>query len=340
MNRYNRNSKKLNELMNNVIKFTNHLCRSSHHQHSHSHNHHLHINLLQSHVATTITTPTSEVKSHEHVNNESHNIISYHKRKLPNSLIALSSPKGRLLFSEALANGTMECYFPLSEQFMTQSDPSFCSLSTLAMVLNALNHDPKRTWKGIWRWVTEETLQCESKQLCGHSHEKVKHQGMSFTEFETLAKCHAVNIESFRAVAPTAPARALIINNSNSIVTSNDSIINDDMNLGHAKNNLHYQKFLEFVRLTSTNNSLHTNKGDFFVICNFSRKSLEQTGDGHYSPIAGYHEPSGMMLVMDVARFKYPPYWVPGELLWQAMSVDDATTKQPRGYFIVSNNTD
>ena len=42
------------------------------------------------------------------------------------------------------------------------------------------------------------------------------------------------------------------------------------------------------------------------------------------------------MLVMDVARFKYPPFWVPVEALWDSMEVLDRVTGMPRGYFIVS----
>jgi hypothetical protein len=36
------------------------------------------------------------------------------------------------------------------------------------MVLNALNFDPKRVWKGAWRWVSEETLQCDSVKACSN----------------------------------------------------------------------------------------------------------------------------------------------------------------------------
>lgn len=45
------------------------------------------------------------------------------------------------------------------------------------------------------------------------------------------------------------------------------------------------------------------------------------------------------MLVLDVARFKYPPYWVPLEDLWESMSVIDPVTGVPRGYFVVSTWT-
>eukprot|EP01031_Cornospumella_fuschlensis_P036132 gene36132-43818_t len=123
---------------------------------------------------------------------------SFHKRPLPSDLIALSSKEGKKLFREALAAGDMECYFPLAEQFITQSDPSFCSLSTLAMVMNALNFDLKRVWKGSWRWVTEEMLQCQSQSVCGHSIAKVQQSGLSFNEFESLARCHGVKISAQR----------------------------------------------------------------------------------------------------------------------------------------------
>ena len=49
-------------------------------------------------------------------------------------------------------NGSLEVYFRLAEQFRTQDEPAFCGLSTLTMVLNALAVDPKRVWKGVWRW--------------------------------------------------------------------------------------------------------------------------------------------------------------------------------------------
>ena len=228
-------------------------------------------------------------------------ITSFHKRVLPESLIALSSPSGRKIFKEALDSGGLECFFPLSEQFVTQSEPSFCSLSSLAMVLNALNHDPKRTWKGVWRWVSEETLQCETRDRCGHSLDRVKAEGMSFCEFESLAECHKVTMLSIRA----------------------------------QQNEDELEKFRAFVKY-----SCSAVTSDFFLICNFSRKYLQQTGDGHFSPIGGYHEKSDMVLILDVARFKYPPYWVPLRSLWESMAVLDAKTEKPRGYFIVSTKVE
>lgn len=34
----------------------------------------------------------------------------------------------------------------------SQDEPAYCGLASLAMTLNTLNIDPRRTWKGPWRW--------------------------------------------------------------------------------------------------------------------------------------------------------------------------------------------
>lgn len=41
-----------------------------------------------------------------------------------------------------------------------------------------------------------------------------------------------------------------------------------------------------------------------FVIASYDRKSLGQTGTGHFSPIAAFDDDSDSVLVLDVARFK------------------------------------
>ena len=53
------------------------------------------------------------------------------------------------IFGEALAQGTMEGFFKLISYYQTQSEPAYCGLATLAVVLNALSIDPGRKWKGI-----------------------------------------------------------------------------------------------------------------------------------------------------------------------------------------------
>jgi glutathione gamma-glutamylcysteinyltransferase len=42
-----------------------------------------------------------------------------------------------------------------------------------------------------------------------------------------------------------------------------------------------------------------------------------------------------MALILDVARFKYPSYWVPIQRLFESLQPIDAETGQPRGYSIL-----
>lgn len=42
----------------------------------------------------------------------------------------------------------MEGFYKLISYFQTQSEPAYCGLASLSMVLNALAIDPGRKWKG------------------------------------------------------------------------------------------------------------------------------------------------------------------------------------------------
>ena len=56
-------------------------------------------------------------------------------------------------------------------------------------------------------------------------------------------------------------------------------------------------------------------------------------GDGHFSPVGGYHPGKDLILILDTARFKYPPHWISLELLWEAMhALDNSTGKHSMQY--------
>jgi hypothetical protein len=67
-----------------------------------------------------------------------------------------------------------------------------------------------------------------------------------------------------------------------------------------------------------------------------NRGVLNQTGTGQFSPLGGYDAKQDMVLIMDVARFKYPPHWVPLPLLHQALQAVDPDSGKPRGILEVS----
>jgi glutathione gamma-glutamylcysteinyltransferase len=187
----------------------------------------------------------------------------------------------------------MESYFYVAEQFQTQAEPTYCGLATLAMILNALRVDPMRNWKGSWRWFTEENLGC------GCITPKSVQEGMTMQVLASLADCNGAATDVM--YAPRA---------------SHDS--------EEAK------EFADLFR-ASVQETCSSGKRQF-LIASYSRGYLGQTGDGHFSPIGGYHEESDSVLIMDVARFKYPSHWAPLKDLASAMLIPDSETGKPRGF--------
>lgn len=211
----------------------------------------------------------------------------FYRRPLPAALVPFASPEGRRLFREALAEGNLEGWFALAEQFHTQADPAFCGLGTLVVALNALGVDPGRLWKGPWRWYSEELLDCCLPL------EAVRSQGITLDHFACLARCNGVSAATHRA--------------------SESSI----------------EAFRADLRSAATSASGPV------LAASYSRSALGQTGDGHFSPVAGFHEGRDVALVLDVARFKYPPHWVPVPMLWEAMLPSDPVTGRSRGWALL-----
>jgi len=209
---------------------------------------------------------------------------TFYKRDLPSPpAIAFSSAQGKELFTEALADGNMEGFFPLIEQFSTQDEPAFCGLASLAMVMNTLQIDPRRKWKGPWRWFHEEMLDC-CKPLSA-----VIKEGITLDQASCIARCNGARTEMVR----------------------------------HSQISL-----LEFRSEVERCCSLPHEH----LIVSYSRKAFLQTGDGHFSPLGGWHAASDHVLILDVARFKHSPHWVPLELLYKAMGAADPATGLCRGY--------
>lgn len=67
---------------------------------------------------------------------------------------------------------------------------------------------------------------------------------------------------------------------------------------------------------------------------NFHRKTLGQTGTGHYSPLAAFNASKDMVLILDVAKFKYDSYWCRLETLYESFKAIDLYSDLSRGYLI------
>ena len=64
------------------------------------------------------------------------------------------------------------------------------------------------------------------------------------------------------------------------------------------------------------------NKIKLYIV--FNKKWYK--GSGHFSPIGGYCPNRDLILIMDVARFKYPPHWVPLSTVFESMKTIDQAT--------------
>lgn len=75
-----------------------------------------------------------------------------------------------------------------------------------------------------------------------------------------------------------------------------------------------------------------------FVLVNYLRSAIDQERGGHISPVAAYHQDSDRVLILDVARYKYPPVWVKIEELWQATRTRDSVSGKTRGLVLVDTS--
>ena len=215
----------------------------------------------------------------------------YHRLPLPAPAVRFSSAQGKQLLRKALLHATAECYFRLAEAFHTQSEPAYCGLATLVMVLNALEVDPGAKWKDNWRWYDEEMFHC-----CVDLDE-IKKDGITWRPWCKLAREHGLDLKPQLATNTTIDA------------------------------------FREAVRTATASDSV-------MLIVNYGRGSVNQAGNGHFSPIGAYVADEDMVLVFDVARFKHPPHWLPIESLWQAMVDRDPVTGFGRGFALASREHD
>ena len=220
--------------------------------------------------------------------------ITYHQRTLPSSCVAFNSLVGKQLFAESWNQATsgMEIFFPLMQQFVTQKSPDSCGATTLIMVLNAMDMDPQRLWKAPWRWFSEDNVRLCGPPSTGPQKTAKIRLGMGFDEFVNLGRCNGATVVSHRV----------------------------PLDFGSEE----VDTFRAIVKnITSQNAST--------LVVSYFRPIMGQTGSGHFAPIGGYHAARDMVLILDVARFKLPPHWVPLQTLVQAMSIE-ADPGLSRGY--------
>ncbi len=163
-------------------------------------------------------------------------------------------------------------------------------------MLNSLSIDPGSLWKGNWRFFDENTLRTCDKR-------KPKNDPLQNIMEE------GITFEEFLYLAECNGASIIPFLASNATLAQFRSAI-----LAACT------RRLDEIRL----------------VCSYNRSTLQQTGTGHFSPIGGYHAKEDRVLILDVARFKYPSHWIPIELLWQSMGTIDPTSGKSRGFYLIA----
>jgi hypothetical protein len=101
------------------------------------------------------------------------------------------------------------------------------------------------------------------------------------------------------------------------------------------KTSVHYADQFSVVEFRAAVEKNLATDNDYLLV-NYQREALGQGRVGHISPLAAYDRETDSVLIMDTAAHKYPPTWVPIELLYAGMSTTDSASGKMRGYVEVT----
>ena len=215
---------------------------------------------------------------------------------LPAGLIPIQSVEGTRLLEES---GARANFYALIQQLTSQQNLSYCGVASAVTVLNTIR--------------PTNTPPCESLEGKVHFFDQVNFfsQPVEQVVAQSVVARQGFTLEEWTGAMRTWGVKA------------------EAWHCGTREGQADYDAFLEHAKaaLKSTNQ---------FLVVNFSRKTLAQAGKGHFSPISAYNEKANKFLVLDVAQFKYPVFWVDANLLWQSMNTVDSVSKTNRGFVIVT----
>ena len=220
---------------------------------------------------------------------------------LPFEFIALNSTAGFELLVDAATLRTS--YMQAINHFVSQQDGGSCFRASATIVLNAMSMhgvEPPVQPGTFWRpetpgyWVQDNVV----NNTCATSNCTGPYPhciGASLKQASRALACTGVNVTALHA-------------RDASLATAADFATLLEANLG--------------------------TEGSHVVI-NFIGTPMDGLDHGgHYSPVVAYHPTRGMALVLDVSRYKYPPWWVPIATLWKGIdSLDSKGTR--RGLMVV-----
>ena len=212
-------------------------------------------------------------------------------------------------------------YFQLAHHFQPQANPLYCGIASSVIVLNALrlkkNSVPSQSLIEVDKphslgggrlaypsysqltFLNEKTDVIKSRNLIEMKDLKSSKEeldpGLKLSQLKKILEVYNSKVEMFYADNEGEPA---------------------------------VDKFRKHLKLI-----LKEDKK--FLLVNFYGKTMGTQAEGHISPVAAYESKTDSVLLLDVAGYLNPWYWVPVEHLYLAMNTMDGETY--RGYLIVSD---
>jgi hypothetical protein len=208
-------------------------------------------------------------------------------------------------------------YFLISSGWDVQKNQAYCAVATAASILNSL------------RFLERDTSQSSSSQVTSNSlpTDPAYRPFAYATQNDLFNTCTNQNViytndNGIMDGVLTPPFglsmmqmadlfRNCYFRNGNSVYG------NVDINVQHAD---HTHLTLAKMRFDLMNALEDKNSR---VMINYNRHLVGQLGGGHWSPLAAYSQSMDAFLVMDVAKYKYPPVWIPTSLLYESMGTKD-----------------
>lgn len=186
----------------------------------------------------------------------------------------------------------------------------------------------------MWRWYSEQNLHCVP--------EEVMKEGMSLEQFGPFSSCNGLSVQTFyfppEEYNPLiyftnlrAPKEPLQVEKWSCKQCTFNAKCHSEICMQFTTQYATYETFRSCLVASSR-------RSDFYFVINSSRQYMKQTGDGHFSPIAGVHLDRQLGLVLDTARFKYPSYWCDIGMLYNSMKIKDRITQKARGFVLLSRN--
>ena len=212
-------------------------------------------------------------------------------------------------------------YFQLAHHFQPQANPLYCGIASSVIVLNALRMKKNSV-------PSQSLVEMDKPQALGGGR-------LSYPSYSQLTFLN----EKTDVVKPRNLIEMKDLNSSKEELDPGLKLsqLKKILEVYNSKIEIFYadkdgeaavDKFRKHLKLI-----LKEDKK--FLLVNFYGKTMGTQAEGHISPVAAYEGKTDSVLLLDVAGYLNPWYWVPVEHLYLAMHTLDGDTH--RGYLIISD---